>query len=310
MTTDSRIALVYFAYLALAAWAAPRIRLRRRVEVSVAAVAMFVLICATVRVPAAIAAAWLLPVWMPIVWLLVGYWLPAGLWRGPMPRVEAWLLASDGWLRREPFARLHGAAAPRAWLRLLEAAYLLVHAMVPAGLAVLLTVRDTVGPARAAELFWIPTLLAGYSCYGTLPWLQTRPPRLVESAIDPPRASSTTRDDHAPGGREPGGRNPGERHDASAPAVRRWNLALLDRLGVRANTFPSGHAAVALVIALFVFHVAPRAGLPAAIRPAFALLAALIALATVLCRYHYTADTLLGLGVGLLAWIAARMLAS
>jgi hypothetical protein len=307
--TTSRLALVYFAYLALAAWLAPRMDVRRRVAVSAAAGAIVVLIAAIARVPAAIASAWLLPVWTPLLWLLFGYWLPAGLWRGPMPRAEAWLLASDAWLRRQPFARLHGAAAPRAWLRLLEAAYLLVHLMVPAGLAVLLMAQccadagagagDTAGLAHDADLFWVPTLLAGYACYGTLPWLQTRPPRLVESAL--------ARDARKPG-------DLGEPRDASASApasaLRRWNLGLLDRLGVRANTFPSGHAAVALVIALFVIHVAPRAGLPPAIGPAFAALAALIALATVLCRYHYTADTVIGLGVGLLAWIAARTLAS
>jgi membrane-associated phospholipid phosphatase len=62
------------------------------------------------------------------------------------------------------------------------------------------------------------------------------------------------------------------------------------------NTLPSGHAAGALATALAVGSVVPLAGV------VFLLLAASIALATVLGRYHYVVDTVLGVLVAAAAW--------
>ena len=112
-------------------------------------------------------------------------------------------------------------------------------------------------------------LAAGFVCYGALPWLQTRPPRAIEAA--PLVATSSL--------------------------LRRLNLAILNRGSVGVNTLPSGHAATAAAVALSVWSTAPHAG------GVFAIVAILIAIATVAGRYHYAVDTVLGALVGVGAWL-------
>ena len=68
-------------------------------------------------------------------------------------------------------------------------------------------------------------------------------------------------------------------------------------MSVLVNTCPSGHAATAVAVALTI----ALAGAPAT-GAAFLFVAASIAVATVMARYHYTLDTLLGLTVGVAAW--------
>jgi membrane-associated phospholipid phosphatase len=126
------------------------------------------------------------------------------------------------------------------------------------------------GSDAAVERFWSVVLLAGFACYGALPWIQTRPPRCLETATGVPTSS-----------------------------VRRLNLAILERSSVGVNTLPSGHAATAMAAALVVLQVAPLAG------AVFLLAAVAIAVATVVGRYHYTVDTVAGVAVGILAWALA-----
>src|SRR5262249_9636269 len=142
--------------------------------------------------------------WLPAIWLLFGYWLPGGLQHEPMPGVEAWLRASDRWLQDTPWAR-----TPPAWFSaLLELAYFLVHVFVRAAFLVL-----AVAGLDASEHFWTPALLAGSACYGTLPWLQARPPRFVETA---------------PAGAD------GEPEPGAPAQVRGWNERVLDLVSVKA----------------------------------------------------------------------------
>ena len=107
-----------------------------------------------------------------------------------------------------------------------------------------------------------------------LPWLQTRPPRVVEGLL--PASDAGTPADRAP--------------------LRRLNLAILRTSSNQVNTLPSGHVAAALAVALMVLASAPAAGL------AFLALAAAIALSTVVGRYHYTIDTFAGVAVALASW--------
>lgn len=147
----------------------------------------------------------------------------------------------------------------------LEIAYLLVSPMVPAALlAVTASGTDTVLPTFCQSMF-----LAVLPCYGLLPLIPTRPPRalLVPSAATAARAS----------------------------VARQVNVRFLAAVGVGWNTIPSGHAAAATAAAALVW----RSG--SAFWPLFAILAAAVALATVRGRYHYAADTLLGVGLGLAA---------
>ena len=149
--------------------------------------------------------------------------------------------------------------------RYFELSYLLVYLAVPAGAVTLVAL----GHAEDVDGFWTVVLLAEFACYAMLPWVQTRPPRVLEADT---------------------------RIGARAGGVRQLNLRLVHQASIQANTLPSGHAAGAFATALAVGTIAPAAG------TAFLLLALSISIATVLGRYHYVVDTVLGVLVALAAW--------
>jgi len=145
----------------------------------------------------------------------------------------------------------------------LELTYLLVYTALPAG-AVLLA---STGHSTAIDRYWTIVLGAEFLCYGALPWIQTRPPMLLEA------------DSHHREG-----------------IVRRVNQVIAARASIRANTIPSGHAAGAVAAALAIGTVLPMAG------ALFLLLALSIATASVVGRYHYLLDSVLGVLVAVAAW--------
>jgi len=186
-----------------------------------------------------------------------------------MRAVERWLMAMDDRLLRRTGILAAHDAGPRLARELFETAYALVYPVIPAA-AVTLAIG---GDLDAVPRFWSTVLLAEFVSYGMLPWLQTRPPRAIESAA-------------------------GARHPPSA--VRQFNEAILNRGSIQVNTVPSGHAAGAVAAALAVADVMPVAGI------VFAFLAAAIVAATVLGRYHYFVDSLLGALVAVSAWLICR----
>jgi membrane-associated phospholipid phosphatase len=205
--------------------------------------------------------------WLPLVVLVAGYRLSGLFFVAPMRSVEERLLAFDrrvfdavGWKpsrARTPVFR--GA---------LELAYLLVYVMVPLGVVALYLA----GASNELSRYWAVVLTACFTSYAMLPWLQTRPPRVIEGLL--------------PASDAPADRSP----------LRRLNLAILRSSSNQVNTLPSGHVAAALAVALMVLASAPEAGL------AFLALAVAIALATVVGRYHYTIDTFAGVAVALASW--------
>lgn len=195
--------------------------------------------------------------WWLLLVLPLAYWTPAPLAGSPNLRLEHWLLTVD---RRLGFATAHVPQRP-----VLEAAYLLVSPMVPAGL---LAVIVSGGNASLRE-FWLSLLAAVLPCYGLLPVLPTRPPRAL---LVPPAGAPST-----------------------PSPIRHVNVRFLAAFGIGWNTLPSGHAAAAAAVAVLVW----RSGSP--LWPVFAVLAAGIALATVRGRYHYAIDTVLGIALGLAA---------
>ena len=204
--------------------------------------------------------------WVPAVYLLQGYWLCGLFFRRPSLRIERRLLALDTWLFERSRLRRAAARAPRLVASWFEATYLLAYPFVPGGFGVFLAL----GHRGRADEFWTAALIAGFVCYGMLPWIQTRPPRAL--ATDRPLWTPH-------------------------PNLRRLNTTVLQQMSVQVNTCPSGHAATAAAIALTIaFAGAPATG------AAFLFVAASIAVATVMARYHYTLDTLLGLTVGGAAW--------
>jgi hypothetical protein len=191
--------------------------------------------------------------WWLLGFIPLAYWMPAPLAEHPDERLEAWLLSVDRRLGLEGVVRVP----------VLELSYLLVYPILPAGLGAVLMAGGV-----TADRFWLGILIAALPCYGLLPLLATRPPRML---LEPSVA------------------------DAAPRLTRQLNLRFLAAFSHQWNTLPSGHAAVAASIAVLV----AEAGSPYA--PVAVALAGGIALGTISGRYHYVVDTVLGVMLGLIA---------
>ena len=256
MTSFESLALIYFVALAIAG-----VRSGRTPAFVYVACAMLLVIVARFL------ASWEIRAWMPHAYLVLGYWIPAAFTPAQLNEpFEQWLRRAD----RELFGRWTlGIGSWRA-SHALELAYLFCYPMVPAAFTVVF-VR---GDRRDVERFWLAVLLAGYACYGTLPWTAAPPPRIV------------ARDEQARRG------------------VARFNAGLLGRVSHNLNTFPSGHVAVALAAALVVWPISMAWG------AVFVAMTVAIAVAAVAGRYHYLVDVLGGLGIGVLARLTAAVAAA
>jgi membrane-associated phospholipid phosphatase len=214
------IIVAYFAYLAVAAAVLPNIgQQQRRQAIGMAMAALIAILALAALDTRAI----VLRDWMPLVYIVVGYRLPALLVTGMNEAFERRLLTFD---RRWQVTAI-SARAPDSVIELLELAYLCCYPMIPIGFAILYF-TDLPGEA---ERFLIAVLLSAFGCYGVLPWLPTRPPRAIEDA--PVR---------------------------SAGPVRRFNLRVLGLASVQLNTFPSGHVAASLATAMAVSAGLPFVG--------------------------------------------------
>lgn len=259
------IVLAYFVYLATAALAVPLSFNRRRRVVSTAVFGVVVVLSLLRFGRSGPAEA--LRDWVPLVYMLVAYWLPASFVTVPNEALERALLALDNrWLGRDRLT-MFAAHAPKLLLELFELAYLFCYPLVPLGLACLYIA----GLREEADRLWTAVLLAACLSYGVLPWLPTRPPRTTEE----PLVQSRSR-------------------------VRKLNLKLLDRASIQLNTFPSGHAATAVATALVVGARLPLVGLM------LGLIALGILGGSVLGRYHYAADTLIGAALALVGFAVSR----
>ena len=256
------ITLVYSIYLAIVSFLRPEFRRARPTLLVAAAVAGLVALT-----PAQVAANTAFKFVVPALVLLAGYRLSGLLFVRIDAGVENALLALDrSWLGRTGVMRAY-ATGPRIVHEYLETSYLLVYVALPAGAAALVVTGHT----SMLDYYWTVVLAAEFVCYGVLPWIQTRPPMLLKE--------------------EP----------AALPLpplcrVRRLNQLIARRASIQANTIPSGHAAGAVAAALVVMSVAPAIGL------VFLVLALSIVVASVLGRYHYTVDSLLGILVAVMAW--------
>lgn len=197
-------------------------------------------------------------IWPPLL-LLIGYWSSGRLFVAARPAHEAALI----WLDDRLDVRAVARNLPRAVVETLEAAYAGVYLLIPVALAI----RLAWFAAPAPDEFWTVALVTDYICFGVLPWIQTRPPRALE---------------------------PG---DPWSSSLRRFNLRLLGATSIQVNTFPSGHAAEALVAALMVV------GGPPPIVVLMFLAAVAVSAGAVLGRYHYLVDALAGWVVALVVFV-------
>lgn len=203
-------------------------------------------------------------VWLPAAFLLVSYWLSAFFFIHPSPRAEAWLLRQDQRLMAWAPIRWAAVRLPASALAVFELAYLCVYPLLPVGAGTLLWL----GCAHAIPDYWSAVFAACLPSYAMLLVVQTRPPRALEGV---PAASRPS-------------------------FLRALNLLVLRFGSHQKNTVPSGHAAAAVAVAL----AAGACSTGAAI--GFGIAAVMIAIATVIGRYHYAVDTLLGIGMGMLGW--------
>ena len=246
--TFESLTIVFFVALALAA-PATRTTLRRRFYA--------VFLCAAVVIGVMLVARTTINLrgWLGHAYLAAGYWIPALL--APIHsypgRFESWLVRID---------RHSGRFAMRlpAWaVSLLELSYLLCYLLVPTAFVLVWMT----GTAADVDRFWSAVLLSGFVCYGSLPWLVSRPPRSL-----------------------------GESRPTVA-GVRRVNEIVLARVSHGLNTFPSGHVAVSIAAALEVVPTLPRAGI------ALLAVAAGVAAGAVTGRYHYGVDVVLGAAIAI-----------
>ncbi len=189
--------------------------------------------------------------------LLGGYWLSGLFFRDPQPWLEAWLLHMDHAMRAERWM----AWAPRPVAELLELSYALDYAVVSGGAIY----AATFGTDAVAH-YWSLVLASELASFAALPWLRSRPPRVIELEV-------------ADGG------------------FRRLNTFILERASVQANTLPSGHVSGAVAAALGVMAVDVVTG------SWLMVMAALIAIAAIAGRYHYVVDCIAGAAVALAFWL-------
>ena len=196
---------------------------------------------------------------VPGVLLLAGYWLSGFFFRDPQPWLEDWLLRVDDgvgagqWMER----------MPRLLAELLELSYAAAYVVVGGG-----AIYAATFGIDAVTSYWTLVLASELASYAPLPWLRSRPPRVIEPAS--------------------GG--------MPAPHMRRLNTAILDNASVQANTLPSGHVAGAVAASLAVMSVNPVVGW------ALMGMAGVIAIAAIAGRYHYVVDCVAGAGVALAFW--------
>ena len=251
------IVVGYFAALTIGAWIA-LVPMNRRLRASALGAGVLAVL------PATLAASPGLRAWLPHLYLVAGYWMPALLVpASPDRRFEEWLRRSDiVWRRSLP-------TVPPWLTPLVELAYLLCYPLVPLAFAIVWTY----GGRGDVERFWFVVLLSGYCCYGTLPWLISRPPRLLQAE-----------------------------RDESRGALAAINTGVLARVSHEFTTFPSGHVAVAAAAAAAVAMVSLPAG------TMLGVLVAAIAVGAAAGRYHYVMDVFLGLAIAGAAQVVAAAL--
>lgn len=256
------IVVAYFTYLAALAFSS-RVPDRRRIRVVATAILVITAVVALswIGAPAEIPRDW-----VPLVYVLLGYWMPGLLVTDTNRRFEQRLLMLDYRLFGQNASAIE-QRVPRRLIHVLELAYLFCYPMIPLGLASLYAA----GLRAESDRFWTAVFVAVLACYGVLPLLPTRPPRAVER----------------------------ERAESSG-AIRRLNLKVLGVASIQLNTFPSGHAAASVATALAVGARLPVVGV------ALGLLALGITIGSVVGRYHYAADAAAGALLGIAGFLVSR----
>ncbi len=194
--------------------------------------------------------------WMPAPLLMIVYW-QAGLFIGqPDEKFQRKLNGYD----QKIFALLLRSRTFHwgyHWIAAyFEFAYLFCYPMVPLGMGVLYLSHLRIH----ADQYWTILLPSTYLCYVLIPFVQTLPPRMLDSGRLLPLRSSH---------------------------LRNFNLWILRHWSIQLNTFPSAHVASTMAASLVLLDVEPACGM------VFLIVSISIAAGAVLGRYHYAADVVL-----------------
>jgi hypothetical protein len=204
--------------------------------------------------------------WAPGVSILVGYYMSGRFFVRPSPSLEGWLMAWDRRLLGDPTTRF--ARWPAPLLAYLEILYMGCFLLVPAGFAAL----ALTGRSNLADRYWTMVLAAELGAFAPLSLIQTRPPWILER-----KAALSDR------------------------AVHRIALRTVERFTINANTFPSGHVAGSLAVALALLDPMPAVG------ALFLWLALSISVACSVGRYHYVVDEVAGAALAVGIWILVNL---
>jgi membrane-associated phospholipid phosphatase len=196
--------------------------------------------------------------WAPFLYVSVGYYVTGYLFVAPSPNLEAWLLKWDRRWFGDPTTRF--ARWPWWLVAYLDVIYTLCFVLLPGGFAAL----ALTGNSFRANRYWTMVLAADLGAFAPLAVFQTRPPW----AIEKPAVLAASR-----------------LHRLASYVVKNATTGV--------NTFPSGHVAVTLAVALGVISSLPLVG------AMMLFFAGSISVACVVGRYHYAVDVLAGAALGL-----------
>jgi membrane-associated phospholipid phosphatase len=199
--------------------------------------------------------------WSPPLVILVGYYTSGRFFVQPSTRLESWLMAWDHRLLSDPTTRF--VSWPRVVLAYLDLVYMGCFLLVPAGFAALVFT----GHGELGNRYWTMVSAAELGAFAPLAFVQTRPPWALE------------------------------RVRATDAAVRQLASQMVQQFTIRVNTFPSGHAAGSIAVALGVAGALPWTG------AALMALALSICLASVVGRYHYVVDVVAGAALAFGLWL-------
>jgi membrane-associated phospholipid phosphatase len=228
----------------------------RRVFVTTVALAMIVVIRGVAGADIQV-----LREWAPFGYIGVGYYLSGSLFVAPSLAMEGWLMEWDRRLLGDPTKRF--AKWPRPLIAFLELTYVGCFLVLVVGYGIL----AATGRRSMADMYWTLVTGAEFGSFAPLAFIQTRPPWAIE-----------------------------KKPVLADRAVHEFAAHVTERFTIRVNTFPSGHVAVSLAVALAVGMAMPLAGM------VLLALAGAIALATVVGRYHYVVDVIAGAALTLALW--------
>ncbi len=211
--------------------------------------------------------------WLSMGLILAAYWSAGWFATAPLTEWQARWVAWDRVLLDDWALRAGIESAGMLLPTLLEGAYLLLYAIPAVGMGILYWLG---GHNRVGS--YLHLLLLGTLCaYALLPLFPVHGPRVAYAGLDLP---------------------------AVAGIGRSINVWVLDHLDMPTSVFPSGHVAVGFATAFGM-----RAAIPErrALWVPFFVVAMLVYVATVYCRYHYAVDGLASMVlVGLVCTVFRR----